>query len=271
VELTKRKFRQRIGLGLFLIAAIFIIPIGLIRLNTQADMLAWSVSVIEEFIIGIFSIAFTLIVIDPILDRFQSTIDSEAEEKKLKEDLIWKLRTRLDGVAAQASEQLQRHNWVRDGSLKDLVIANANLNNVQLLGANLQGSVLEGSKLKNADLRSANLEEASLDEADLRGADLSGANLHFATLQGANLAGAFLDGADLRGAFLENANLTNATLYGVKLGWSINSDDYSILPAAKFDEETILPDGSRWNPEIDMHRFTDPQHSEYIETHSVEL
>jgi hypothetical protein len=52
------------------------------------------------------------------------------------------------------------------------------------------------------------------------------------TLYGANLRGADLTGADLRGAYLR----------GVKA-----------------DEETILPDGTRWQEGLDWRRFTSPE------------
>lgn len=52
------------------------------------------------------------------------------------------------------------------------------------------------------------------------------------TLHGANLRGANLAGVDLRGASLSRI---------------------------KADEETILPDGSRWNEGIDWRQFTNPK------------
>jgi hypothetical protein len=55
--------------------------------------------------------------------------------------------------------------------------------------------------------------------------------LYDGTLHGANLSGANLAGADLRGASLARI---------------------------KADEETILPDGSRWNEGTDWRQFTHP-------------
>jgi uncharacterized protein YjbI with pentapeptide repeats len=99
----------------------------------------------------------------------------------------------------------------------------------------------------------ANLEGADLHGEDLRGAHLSAANLRGANLRDADLRGAALIDTDLRGADLTGADLRGAVLYqtqdapsGVYLG-----------TAAVFNEDTILPDGSRWSPGVDMARFTE--------------
>lgn len=35
------------------------------------------------------------------------------------------------------------------------------------------------------------------------------------------------------------------------------------LLAAWFDEDTVLPDGTKWVPDTDMERFTDPDHPDF--------
>jgi uncharacterized protein YjbI with pentapeptide repeats len=52
----------------------------------------------------------------------------------------------------------------------------------------------------------------------------------------ANLGEVNLGGANLQGAILKRANL---------------------------DEFTILPDGTKWTPDTDMARFTDPDHPDF--------
>jgi hypothetical protein len=64
---------------------------------------------------------------------------------------------------------------------------------------------------------------------------LQGASLRDANLQGADLAEADLRGVDLRGANLHAATLADATLEG-----------------ARFDAETLLPDGNRWSPNVEL-------------------
>ncbi len=105
--------------------------------------------------------------------------------------------------------------------------------------------------LQEADLRGTNLQEAilwlaNLQEANLRVASLQEANLRVANLQEANLWGTNLWGANLQGAILWGANLQGADLGG-----------------ATFDENTMLPDGTKWTPGTDMGRFTDREHPDF--------
>ena len=60
-----------------------------------------------------------------------------------------------------------------------------------------------------------------------------------------------LQEADLRGANLQEANLWGANLQGADLG------------GATFDENTMLPDGTKWTPGTDMGRFTDREHPDF--------
>ena len=91
----------------------------------------------------------------------------------------------------------------------------------------------------------------NLQEADLRGANLQEAILWLANLQEANLRVASLQEANLRVANLQEANLWGANLQGADLG------------GATFDENTMLPDGTKWTPGTDMGRFTDREHPDF--------
>ncbi|RMF77697.1 MAG: pentapeptide repeat-containing protein [Chloroflexi bacterium] len=90
--------------------------------------------------------------------------------------------------------------------------------------------------LVGASLWRANLQDCYLTAANLRNADLNRANFRDAKLVNACLQGARLFDADLQGARLDNA---------------------------QFDEETILPDGSNWSPDVDMECFTNPEHPKF--------
>lgn len=81
------------------------------------------------------------------------------------------------------------------------------------------------------------------EDTTLHKADLGRANLQGALLLGANLQGANLWDANLRAADMRWANLQGVSLSG-----------------ASFDEETTLPDRSKWTLDTDMRRFTDPEH-----------
>ena len=168
----------------------------------------------------------------------------EKEEEKAR--LIGELgSTRLD-VAIDAAEKLRERWWLTDGSLQGARLRFANLEGAVLWEANLQGAKLEFANLQRANLREASLEGAVLWEANLQGARLWVANLKGARLWVANLKGASLIGANLKGASLGDANLEGAELENTI-----------------FDEDTTLPDDTKWTPETDMERFADPTHPEF--------
>jgi hypothetical protein len=84
---------------------------------------------------------------------------------------------------------------------------------------------------KDGTLRGAYLRNTSLQNADLWGTDLVGARLHHSKLQG---------------TFFMNADLTDV--------------DFQF---SEFDGTTTLPDGSKWTPDTEMRRFTDPSHPNF--------
>jgi hypothetical protein len=153
-----------------------------------------------------------------------------------KAALIAQLGSSVKDVAVAAAEELRRHGWLRDGSLRGAILDGANLQGAILDGADLQGAGLEAAALQGAGLLSANLQRADLIEANLQGARLYRANL-----QGAWLLGTALQGADLQGAELGEAE----------------------LEGAEFSKYTTLPDGTKWTPDTDMARFTDTDHPDF--------
>ena len=131
----------------------------------------------------------------------------------------------------------------------------ADLSQADLRQANLSNADMMGADLTGAELGKANLEAAILRGADLSGAKLQGAvflqaDLHWALLRNADLSGADLRQANLQGADLENATLEGANLEGANLK-SVHL--YG----------TILPDGARWTPRINLRRFTDSSHPDF--------
>ena len=97
---------------------------------------------------------------------------------------------------------------------------------------------------------------AKLKRADLRGAQLDGSDWSYADLRKASLQNAYLACANLRRANLRHANLQATHLESANL-------QEASLRHAKLDEETILPDGTRWTPETKLARFTDPDHPDF--------
>jgi uncharacterized protein YjbI with pentapeptide repeats len=218
----------------------------------------------------------------------------EAEEEELaakKADLIAKMGSQVPGVAIAAAEELRRHDWHRDGSLRGAFLPGATLPGVNLFNADLQGAHLTVAILQQANLGRANLQGAFLFRANLKKANLSRANLQkanlqeadliWANLQGANLAGASLQGARLGGANLQEAYLSEADLQEAHLGGAdlqeacltktnlqgANLSKANLLGAglvnAILSEDTTLPDGTKWTPNTAMARFTDPDHPDF--------
>jgi uncharacterized protein YjbI with pentapeptide repeats len=151
------------------------------------------------------------------------------------------------------------------------------LTGITLVGAtakrcNFQESKMEGAKFENADLRDSDFTDADLSRADLFNANLDDAILEGATLISAKLFEANLQRTRLKGARLNHTSLgqskwVGAELYdtdltGSELGrdYRMNSDEnisynYSDFRDAKFDNRTILPDGRKWIPELDVELF----------------
>lgn len=124
------------------------------------------------------------------------------------------------------------------------ILNSANLNGAQLFGAVLSGAMLVDARMIGASLRLAIIENASLAEANLTGADLEYAILDWAFLHKATLRNAELNRAYLSHAHLHDANLEGASLTGC-----------SGLDSAEFSDGTVLPDGTKWKPTIDLTKF----------------
>ena len=205
--------------------------------------------------------ALTYVLFELVIGRIEKR---EAEEKELeakKADLIAQMGSSVKDVAIPAVEELWRHNWVCDGSLRGVRLDGANLEGVLLSGANLQGTHLGKANLQDASLSGANLQEAvlfmtNLQRTFLDRANLEGANLGFANLQGANLGFANLQGANLELADLKGANLRQANLEGASL-------ESAKLKGIELSRYTTLPDGTKWTPDTNMARFTDPDHPDF--------
>jgi hypothetical protein len=173
-------------------------------------------------------IAITVLIIDGLNQR--------REAQNEKERLMRQLSSKDEGLAFQALEELRALGMLKDGSMKGAT----------LVRANLKGARLGGANWSNTDLLEANLQATDLYLTVLRGARLQGAALQDAEMLYVDLANADLRGANLRGADLREANLQGAN-----------------LGETKFDENTMLPDRNRWSADIDMERFTNPQHEKF--------
>lgn len=262
-----QSFRRVIGAALFVIGAVFIFLVGVYRFTQNADMLEWSVTIFEQFVIGIFSISFALIVVDPVLHLFQSQHEELREKEQLKQSLISKLRSRVEGIPARAIEELEWHGWLKDGeATKGKQFIEANFKGATLMSIDFEGASLQRAIFEKTHLMDANMLSVHAEETNFRGADMTGVNFKNAELAAANFEGTYLDAADFSGADLERANLKNASIYGAKMYWDISphNEDYIQWSPARFDENTVLPNSMFWTPETDMRQFTDPNHPNFF-------
>lgn len=122
-----------------------------------------------------------------------------------------------------------------------------------------RGYALAGCDLSRKDFQNINLEGANLLGCDLSQCNLQGANLRGANLGKTNLEKANLWGADLRESSLRRAILKNADM------WAVNLEDADMrrailsgakLEAARMNNNTILPNGERWELNTNMRQFT---------------
>jgi hypothetical protein len=183
-------------------------------------------------------------------------IGRREEEEAKKSDLIAQMGSQVLGDAIRAVEELRRHGWLYDGSLQGANLGGANLQGANLGGANLQEVILSRANLKVAFLVGANLQATYLVEAHL-----GSANLTFADLQGAYLQEARLFSTRLQEANLAEVNLEGAILAGTDLQGAILRQ--ANLQKVSYNPHATLPDGTKWTPDTDMARFTDPEHPDF--------
>lgn len=163
-------------------------------------------------------IGITVLIIDGLAKRQKR----RKEDKKIKQDLLLRVRSQVNHIAVQALSELASNEWLYDGSLKEANLRGANLAKasfeddhrgyVDLEGAYLQSSDLSFIRLHHSNLARtnflrANLSYAKLNRADLKDAQLTQSNLSYANLFDANLTNAVLKDADLTDCSLRFANL----------------------------------------------------------------
>jgi uncharacterized protein YjbI with pentapeptide repeats len=246
----------------------------------------------------IISVVFTVMVLNYFdqqrAKREQAALrvhEQQLAQEQLKAQLVMNAASLSNEVAKDAVHQLRRRGWLEgeQGALRGANLANANLAGASLVKANLRGARLQSATLQGADVSHGNLrningfglnlQDAKLSQADLTGArmrsaNLTNANLVFAILRNADLTMSTLTGANATYATLREALLSGADLKGTDLEWAnlrganIREDPRpnkgpGSRRHAEFDETTILPDYTRWTPEVDWARFIDPDQHEH--------
>lgn len=229
--------------GLYrLTAVITFVGIGImIGWMLFADKDGYSMNLFTEFI----GIGFTYLIVDWLVRQR----DEVQRRAKLKDELLDDFRSDDNPTAKRAANKLRKEKWLSDGSMEGQNFRKANLAGAELYGANLERAYLQEAQLNDTAFYDSNLAgcylgESNLQNADLRRSNLSHARIYDANLENARLGGASLHGASLRGSNLKGAKLWDADLLGV-----------DIDEETKFDNTTILPDGSNWSSNNDLKQF----------------
>jgi len=194
---------------------------------------------------------------------FEQIVGKGQEEKSEKGRLMRQMRSQVNVEVIRAVEELRANGWLQNKELSHIDLNKANLEGVNFSSVNLEGANLRGANLKNANLQNAylgaaDLQNANLEAANLQGADLYNANLRGARFKNAKLAGVYLwdtnlTDVDLSGLDLQGSNMTFTNLQGTNLTGA-NLDNVN-LRGAKLNQQTILPDGSYWTPDVNLKQF----------------
>lgn len=173
-------------------------------------------------------IAFTVL----LIDRLNRNRERAREERELKDRLIRDVRSPENSIAKHAIHEIRERGWLTTNDEEALLVY----------------THLDEANWQNAILNCADLAFARIEDANLRHARLWNANLSYV-----DFAGTDLEGADLSDSLLENTRFDDANLRNVN------------FTGARFSENTVLPDYTKWTPETDMRRFTDPNHPDFWE------
>ncbi len=222
----------------------------------------YSLNLYTEFLGVIVSVIITVFIIDTINRRR----DQHRREEDSKVRLVRQVRSPEPVFVRNALHEIQEQAMFRGEKsiLQGEFLFGARWENVTLNYFNLKQSDMTDSTLKNAlffmaEMQRINLWISKMVDVGFLHSNLAESNLGNSTLvrvkmRTVNLQGANLELAKMEGIEIRNSNLTCTSLKGSDLKNAILEDN-------KYDENTILPDGSHWKEGTDLTRFTDPGHN----------
>lgn len=218
----------------------------------------------------------TFVLLELILGQQERQEERTKEELENQAHLIRQMRSKNNGMALQAVEELRAKGWLMGDTLQGADLYRANLEGTNLAAVNLEDATLREAILQGGYMRGINLEDANLCDANclasvmrdarMRGADLRRANLERADLRDAQLeevllTDANLQGSDLRGANMRHADLHNANLAQARFSRTIlegaDISEARLQGARSLTDEQLqevsalrnatLPDGTLYN------------------------
>lgn len=162
-------------------------------------------------------------------------------DKKRRDVILQKLKHETNLIGEDLSEtDLSNIDFSREGIFG--FHGTRQLTRVNFSGSNLNDIDFTQTRLIGAKFTKANLERADFTEANVNGADFRFANLRAVNFHLADLRNAHLQGADLADAYLGDANVIGANFDNVK-----------------FNNETVLPDGTTWREGVTMDQFVNSE------------
>jgi hypothetical protein len=226
-----RKLGLSIALGLAIAA--FISGYWSFSMSDTANPMRWWVGWLQDVGTEMLGAAVTILLVELVIYQKRDEADRLDRERMRRRDQFadrLKFTTRLE-MRQKIIDRMKQQNllaraWLYEVHLEGVDLSQAEMPEADLFEAQLFTANLSHANLQNAVLRRANLQAADLQDANLRETDLQDANLR---------------GADLTGADLQDAN----------------------LQGAKFNSQTILPDGSQWHPDQDLDCFVDPESPQF--------
>ena len=217
-----------------------------------AIILAFNLRLIEEYWVSdwlltlgiqLLGVIITIRFIRQILLGRMIDDEKSFQEKRQKQILRSILNSSNNSVALGTLQEISSLGWLGILQDDDILLDDANWQNVSLPQVQLPQKSMQRINLKSANLTRANLVGAILSYANLEEADLRGADLHSAVLIDTNFSRANMRAVDLSSANLRGANLTHAVL------------DHTNIRNVFCDERTVLPDGTKWTTDTDWTRF----------------
>lgn len=154
------------------------------------------------------------------------TFSAIRQTRQEKESLALQMASPNNMFALEAIRILKSKGWHRDGTLWHRNLHYANLAHADLVEVEFRQSILRGANLSDTDCSATHFGHCNLYAVDFENANLTGTVFFGADLSEANLRGVL---------FIEH----------------------------KMDENTILPDGSKWSYQADLSRFVDPEHPHF--------
>lgn len=226
-----RTLGLRIAFGLIVVA--FLSGYWSFSISGTSNAMQWWIGWLQDVGTEMLGAAVTILLVELVIYQKRDEVERlDRERMRRRDQFADRLKiTVRPGIRQKILTRMKQQN----------LLAGAWLYEVNLQGANLQGADMQETDFFEAQLQDVNFSQVNLVNATLRRANLQGANLEDANLQGADLQEANLQGANLQSADLQDAELGHA----------------------RFNTDTILPDGSPWTPEVNLERFTNSDSSSF--------